>query len=197
MAANAGGRAGAAGVNAANFKLKTDHFDFKTRVNQSQNTAERTQKIIAIGYTAILLFLSLRCCWETNIHQRWTDTQVVVTTFDLCSQFTSFSIILSNGKVTLPTKHLRSIERRKPSQLFRRTISYLAITLLLRATFIKIQELILIKMMHGLLESTDYKVLSNCEHITRQRIFICLKQQIMRNFYGIRVQSPKDYLWDI
>ncbi len=133
MAMHADGRAGAAGVNAAKFKfkLKTDHFDFKTRVNQSHNTADRTQKIIVIGYTAILLFLSLRCCWETNIHQRWTDMQVVVTNFDLCSQFTSFSVILNDGKVTLPTKHLRSIERRKPSQLFQRTISYLAITLLL------------------------------------------------------------------
>ncbi len=68
MAALADSRAGAAGVNAANFKLKTGHFDLKTGVNQSQNTADRTPKIIVIGYTATLLFLSLRCCWETNIY---------------------------------------------------------------------------------------------------------------------------------
>ncbi len=25
----------------------------------------------------------------------------------------------------------------------------------------------------------------------------CLKQQIVRNFHGIRDQNPKDFLWDI
>ncbi len=91
--------------------------------------------------------------------------QFVVTTFDLCSQFPSFSVILNNGKVTPSTKHLRSVERRKPSQLFRRTISYLAITLLLARdvhqnpgpNFNNDDALAL----------TNYKVLSNSEHTTR------------------------------
>lgn len=88
------------------------------------------QKAIAISYIFILLILSLRCCWTTNLKQQRQGKQHVIT-FDQHSQFVIHSMILKDGKATSPTKRLRSTEREKTSQQLRRSVGYLAITLLL------------------------------------------------------------------
>lgn len=88
------------------------------------------QKAIAISYIFILLILSLRCCWTTNLKQQRQGKQHVIT-FDQHSQFVIHSMILKDGKATSPTKRLRSTEREKTSQQLRRSAGYLAITLLL------------------------------------------------------------------
>lgn len=105
-------------------------FCFKINVKQGEMNTTLIQKAIVISYISTLLISSLLCCWTTNLQQQRLSKQHVIT-FDPHSQFVTHSMILKDGKGTSPTKRLRSTEREKTSQQLRRSVGYLAITLLL------------------------------------------------------------------